>query len=52
MVALDAPFEFPAISAGLVWSRAADEDQGHQWLRERVSQILKAALSVSEPAAA
>ncbi|MDO8290316.1 MAG: LysR substrate-binding domain-containing protein [Parvibaculum sp.] len=52
LVALDTPLEFPAIRAGLVWSRAADEDQGHQWLREKAAQILRAALSVSAPVTA
>jgi DNA-binding transcriptional LysR family regulator len=49
IVPLDAPFEFPPISVGLVWAQAADDDQGHKWMRDKTAQILKAALSVSEP---
>ncbi|MCE9650418.1 MAG: LysR family transcriptional regulator [Parvibaculum sp.] len=46
---LNAPFEFPPISVGLVWAQAADDDQGHKWMRDKTAQILKAALSVGEP---
>lgn len=41
------PFELPEVHGALFWSKSMDDDAGHQWLREQVTQIMKAAISVN-----
>jgi len=41
------PFELPEVQGALFWSKSMDDDAGHQWLREQVAQIMKAALSMN-----
>lgn len=38
---LDTGIELPSLRAALIWSKAADDDLGHQWLRRHIEQILK-----------
>lgn len=49
---LHLPFELPDVHGALFWSRSMDNDAGHQWLREQVAQIMKAAISVNTPTGA
>jgi DNA-binding transcriptional LysR family regulator len=44
---LDAPVALPRLKSSLVWAKSFDEDQGHKWLRSRISQIVKTAISIS-----
>ena len=41
------PFELPEVQSALLWSKSMDDDAGHQWLREQVAQIMKAAISMN-----
>ena len=52
IVQLRLPFELPEVQGALFWSKSMDSDPGHQWLREQVSQIMKAAISVNMPMSA
>lgn len=38
---LDTPIVLPTLRAALIWSKAAEDDQGHKWLRQHIEQILK-----------
>jgi|TARA_R100000322_G_scaffold137945_1_gene93680 DNA-binding transcriptional LysR family regulator len=51
LVMFDAPFDLPTISAHLVWSLDAEDDEGHRWVRERVVEILASAFRLTRPAA-
>ena len=42
-------FELPDVRGTLFWSKSMDDDDVHRWLREQVTQIIKAALSVNQP---
>lgn len=49
---LHLPFDLPGVQGTLFWSKSMDDDAGHRWLREQVTQIMKAALSVNLPESA
>jgi DNA-binding transcriptional LysR family regulator len=46
LVTLDPPFKIPAVSAHIVWSREADADLGHKWIRDQVIDILRSAFKL------
>ena len=37
----DLPFSSHALTLNLLWHKAFNDDQGHQWLRDRVVQIFR-----------
>jgi len=44
---LDTPIRLPRVDGCLVWSKGAGDDQGHIWLRTRIAQIVRAAMTVT-----
>lgn len=44
---LHAPIRLPKVSASLIWPKTANDDQGHKWLRQRITQIIKSAISMN-----
>lgn len=45
---LETPFPMPRVEGALIWAKASSEDQGVQWLRERMLRILKTGLSLNK----
>ena len=43
----DAPVRLPRVEGCLVWSKGADDDQGHAWLRARIAQIVRTAMAMN-----
>lgn len=44
---LNTPLKMPKVAASLAWSKTVDEDQGHKWMRQRIAQIIKSAISMN-----
>jgi len=46
LVMFDLPFDVPKIQGRIAWTKDADEDEGHRWVRERVLEILHSAFKL------
>tara|TARA_R110000824_G_scaffold366730_2_gene555606 strand:+ start:134944 stop:135879 length:936 start_codon:yes stop_codon:yes gene_type:complete len=49
LVMYELPFELPQIEGRITWTKDADEDEGHRWIRERVLEILYSAFKLHNP---
>ena len=49
LVMLDTPFDLPVLAGHVAWTAENDRDQGHEWVRNHMIEILQSAFNMHDP---